>query len=461
MNCSNITFLFCLISSLVSAISTVSAEPSRILLIPVSSFIETKGITKVDVYFVNETTASVRFPLKSHTQYPTSCRIHLESDCLAQVQTRNLAHRIFRSLFHREALRKKGSRFQSMQNKGILYLYSSNSAFITRSEPILCFCFVEKAPDDFVTAGRTRGEGAHRRSAGIVSIRRLRCTHLHPTGASLNKWSRSQPANISRNRLTVRRVRNEKTFRWHVLIMVAAVLWTATGRISAGGQISLSGAGAQNADIMFDYLLPVVYASGNPVRLYYRGACPSTGSGDPVPFPMLKLQPPSKSKVGLDAIRQIFQRDRNVTVREGLTGIIRIWIGKVPAAILETKISRLDLNRDPADRYNPDGILQAIMATKEMNAAGDTLGFIRPTTLGYSGVVPDDRLPHFPATLRNMTAEQILDKMAKTWARRIVVMYGVCAKPAEPGGGRQYTLNWLGQITWPGDVEGRNPGSKP
>ena len=95
MNCLKITFRLCLISSLVSAISTISAEPSRILLVPASSFIKPKGIMKVDVYFVNETAASIRFPSeKSYTisyklQDPTGKRLP-RSGSNSQFSTSNI-----------------------------------------------------------------------------------------------------------------------------------------------------------------------------------------------------------------------------------------------------------------------------------------------------------------------------------------------------------------------------------
>jgi hypothetical protein len=243
-----------------------------------------------------------------------------------------------------------------------------------------------------------------------------------------------------------------KEWFWTGLVIVgsAVAFPYATQSLGAEQHRAVS-ASSRNADAVFDHLLPVVYLSDKPIRLYYRGECPSTAR-DPVPFPLVKVQPAAKGKTGLAAVRDVFKHDRNVTVTEDSTGIIRIWVGRVPAAILKTKIPRLSLNRDPADQYNPSGVLQALMGTKEMDAAGDALGFLRPTTLGYSGVVPDKRLRHLPGTLRNMSADQVLDEVAKTWVRRIVVIYGACSEPQKPDRRRPYVLTWDGQATWPGDL---------
>ena len=85
--------------------------------------------------------------------------------------------------------------------------------------------------------------------------------------------------------------------------------------------------GVSSADAVFETLLPVIYATGKPVRLYYRGACPSR-SGDPVPFPIVTVKRPSKDKIGIVAVREIFENDKSVRVSES-KGIIRIWIGDV------------------------------------------------------------------------------------------------------------------------------------
>jgi len=143
-----------------------------------------------------------------------------------------------------------------------------------------------------------------------------------------------------------------------ILMVGTAVAFLLYGTSLLGAEQDSSS--ERNAAAVFDRLLPLVYSSGKPVRLYYRGACPSR-AGDPVPFPLVQVRPASKDKTGLAAVREIFKNDRNVTVMEDSTGIIRIRIGKVPAAILQTKLSRLNLT--PAAQYNPGALFDAILDT--------------------------------------------------------------------------------------------------
>ena len=91
-------------------------------------------------------------------------------------------------------------------------------------------------------------------------------------------------------------------------------------------------ASKRNFDIVWKYLKPAIFGSDKAVRLYYRANCRATKDyvgQEPVPFPFVKVYPPSKGKTGLTAIREIFKNDKNVTIREDSGGIIRIWIGKV------------------------------------------------------------------------------------------------------------------------------------
>src|SRR2546430_8404381 len=75
----------------------------------------------------------------------------------------------------------------------------------------------------------------------------------------------------------------------------------------------------RNRDAVLKYLRQVTGSSDIAIRLYYRGAC-DPKVGDPIPFPFVNVQQPSKGKTGLTALREIFKKDRSVTVTEE-TGI--------------------------------------------------------------------------------------------------------------------------------------------
>jgi hypothetical protein len=234
---------------------------------------------------------------------------------------------------------------------------------------------------------------------------------------------------------------SEKTELNHMLRLVVWIL--ASVIVTVGAEPSRipdsSETNQRNKDTVFSYLLPVVNSCRKPVRIYYRMMCQS---GESPAFPSVAVQPPGKGKTGLAAVREIFAKDKNVRVTED-GGVIRIWIGKMPTAILQTKLGRLAL--DPKARYNPDVALSAMEKSKEMQAAEQALNYTPPSISSGSFIDPNEKLPHLPATIRNATAEQVLDKVAKTWAGDVIVIYGACPEKNKDGE-ILFVFEWTGQV---------------
>lgn len=206
------------------------------------------------------------------------------------------------------------------------------------------------------------------------------------------------------------------------LIIMWGLLCSSASRLPAAREDSRK-IGDRNQRVVVNYLWRVASASDVAIRLYYRGRC-STRADFVIPFPSIKVQPPPKGKTPVAAIREIFERDKNVTVREDANGIIRIWIGKMPTAILQTKIS--DLTLDEMAQYNPDQAIVVINNTKEVKAAVDLLALKPAWSASSARALPQKELPHLPAHLKDMTVEQILDLMAKTWDGPVI--FGACAE---------------------------------
>jgi hypothetical protein len=119
---------------------------------------------------------------------------------------------------------------------------------------------------------------------------------------------------------------------WLRLLIVGSIVLFPHATASLSAEKRNVSASERHASAVFDVLLPLVYSSGKPVRLYYDGACSSDDW--PVPFPQTKVKALAKGKSGSSAFRDIFANDANVTVTEGRGGIIRMWVGKVPTEIL-------------------------------------------------------------------------------------------------------------------------------
>jgi hypothetical protein len=230
---------------------------------------------------------------------------------------------------------------------------------------------------------------------------------------------------------------------WFVVVIAgSAVVWAGSPELLASEE-KLSETSKHNETAALDYLLPVVYSSGKAVRVYYRAAC-HAGTEDRVPFPAVRVQSPSKDKTGVAAVREIFENDKNVTVTEEPVGTIRIWIGQVPTDFLQTQLSSVTF--DPLQQYNPRDAIAAIESTKEVELAIRSLRLTEPLKLASTVAEPEKDLPHLPAVIKDLTMEQALDLIAKTWAGEGIVIYGVCAEPADSSREKPFFIDYHGGI---------------
>lgn len=181
---------------------------------------------------------------------------------------------------------------------------------------------------------------------------------------------------------------------------------------------------ASSRERVLDYLRSPSFRNYT-VRLYYRADCRSV-KDSPVPFPLVRVEAPAKGETRLVAARHIFRKAEKVTVREDPGRIIRIWIGDVPTAILQTTIQVVKLNKN--DRKTKFGAVQAVLNTKEVQAAMKALGVGTPGyVLSEMAITP----PPYPAEIRNVTLDQALDAIAKAWDG--IVVYGACTQPDKDG----------------------------
>ncbi|HKU81476.1 MAG TPA: hypothetical protein VJP76_04825 [Candidatus Tumulicola sp.] len=147
----------------------------------------------------------------------------------------------------------------------------------------------------------------------------------------------------------------------------------------------------------------------------------------------------SASLKGIDVVRSIFKPDRNVAVIEGSGGVADVSVGTVPTSLLETRVGLLKLQ--PIDRYNPGNVIGALEGTKELQGAVKASGLhiVEPLRIQLiHQPVPGDRSPHFPAAMRDVTGDRILDLVARIFHG--VVFFGVCRAGPTP---RSFYLTFL------------------
>ena len=207
----------------------------------------------------------------------------------------------------------------------------------------------------------------------------------------------------------------------------------------APAQQGLPAASERSEGITLRYLRSALRPGGNAARVYYGGACHGK-TGDHLLFPVLTLRQPSKGKTGLAAVREVFRGDKDVKVTEGRAGIIRIRIGKIPDTILQTRISTLKLKS--VERYDTTWALYAVEHVKEvqvnMRRVAASPVPIFPPLVNLMGV-PGNEPPHLPASMKDVTVDQVLDSIAKTF--KGIVIYGACAQPS---GRRVFELEFVG-----------------
>lgn len=200
------------------------------------------------------------------------------------------------------------------------------------------------------------------------------------------------------------------------------------------GGISYS-ASAHNEELVLDKLRLVLRSSGYTGRVYYAGRCAADGGGDFVCFPAIKVHQPIGG--GFRAIESIFRGDSSVKVSKKLGGVVSIRIGKVPTAVLQTRLPMFRLS--PLEQYNPDVAIEGLLNTPEVNAAMVRLRLHLPLTVsGQLMSLPAKGEPHLPNSMRGMTADQILDSIAATFHG--IVVYGICPESRT----RMYSVDFTG-----------------
>ena len=181
----------------------------------------------------------------------------------------------------------------------------------------------------------------------------------------------------------------------------------------------------RNREAMENYLGPALTPLGGAGRVYVVIDC---GHGKCPQFPRIRMQSPSKGQTGFAAVREIFAKDKQTSVTSGPNGLIRIRFGKLPSALLQTKIHSLRFTLH--ERYNIISAEGALEGAKEVKAAIQKLRLEEPVVV-ISELVqePMEGVPHLPPEIRDVTVDQALDLFAKTFGE--VILYEECIRPNE------------------------------
>jgi hypothetical protein len=142
-----------------------------------------------------------------------------------------------------------------------------------------------------------------------------------------------------------------------------------------------------------------------------------------MPFPDFKTQAPEPRTTDLAAIRSVFKNSNKISIKRDRLGVVELTFGNVTTSVLQTRINSVAL--EPLARYNPTMALDAIGETEEVKAAMRKAKLEFPLAVTDMFVVtPEKGRPHLPAKLDDITVEQVLDLIAKTF--KGISTYGVC-----------------------------------
>jgi len=182
----------------------------------------------------------------------------------------------------------------------------------------------------------------------------------------------------------------------------------------------------RNENLVLQAIWTALRDRGAYGRIYYQTEC-SHEPWEALPFNRIKLVKPSEGSTGVAALREMFASNRTVKVVQAPSGMIRITIGDVSSAILQTKIRRVAFSG--TERYDAASAIAAIQETPEIEAAQRKFHLGVPAMISNGGPPRlEEESPHLPRSLHDVTFDQALDMVAKTCGG--FVFYGECKDTA-------------------------------
>jgi hypothetical protein len=207
------------------------------------------------------------------------------------------------------------------------------------------------------------------------------------------------------------------------LIGVIFAAWQfVNGQTMPGNRADLSNQAGRNQDMLLRDLGPILKAIGVVGRVYIHSKCLGD-SQDVLFFPALEVKSRRIGKAGPAAIQEALAKNKNVEVGLRRPGIIGISFGNVSNDLLRTKIHTLRFGLP--QRYNYQKAIAAIIDTEEVQRKMREVRIeAAPVLAIYPIVGADPKLPHLSASMTDLTMDEALDRVAKTFGG--LVIYEEC-----------------------------------
>lgn len=180
-----------------------------------------------------------------------------------------------------------------------------------------------------------------------------------------------------------------------------------------------------------DYLRPVLNSIGGAARINYAGVCPGQRK---VRAPSVGVRPAPPGISGMTAVREIFRNDPDVSITQDESGMPTITIGSVSTSALQTKLAKLSLSS--VAQYTPMSAIVTISNALQANAAEHVES--ATTVVDIIVSAPIEGRPHLPPVMQNITVDDALDSVARTF--KGIVLYGACT---QSDGKELFDINYI------------------
>lgn len=188
-------------------------------------------------------------------------------------------------------------------------------------------------------------------------------------------------------------------------------------------------------DVFLKQMIPHLRAQSQVARINYHSTCPTTFLQSLPPIP-ITLAAESHALVAKGVSPAMFSKNKNVILSRRSGSVFVMNAGSKAEKFLAANIAILKLTE--IQQYNAPELIGAALQAKQIKDAAATAGFEIVPISGGPLVAPEERFPHFPKVIRNITLDQLLDSVAKTF--RGVVICGDC----EAGGRKMLWIDFAG-----------------
>jgi hypothetical protein len=196
------------------------------------------------------------------------------------------------------------------------------------------------------------------------------------------------------------------------------MMWAAILVSLLGSSIMVSN--GQQRSVTMGGFVKMIASRTNAARVDYMGSCDAT-SPNRIIRPHVVVKNANSSLHGLGMVQAMLGNTRDVAVGQS-AGVIHVRIGTVDESILHSHIRSVALT--PDQRYDPSEAIWALENSSDFQLEMRNRSMRVELMQGGLESFPAEGEPHLPSTMRNLTVDEVLSEIARTFSGTVV--YGEC-----------------------------------